>query len=237
MLDAVSRFIQRELPTPVQRAVYPVFLLLALFVNFTAAYGDTSASASSLAGRHRLEFRAGYWNSDQPRIETSTIPARVSTTVEDIMGAFTYAHWVQEDLATYITFSGLVAEVSSTEWSAGVTDSTVVLSSALFGVRYYPISGSQSALQPYFSVGIGPYIGVESIKWVGPGIIENTKVQGTFGGQLGGGLDVQLGRHFMAGINLGYNILADFPEQLAGQRNFSGFEVGAGLSLLIGKGK
>jgi hypothetical protein len=212
--------------------------LLALSAYPGFALGETETDdpglTSSLAKRHRLELRAGFWNSDHPEIETSTGTALQRTNIENLMGAFTYAHWVRDDLATHLTFSGLVASVSSIEWAAGTSDSTVVLSSVLFGVRYYPASASQIALHPYLSIGVGPYIGVESISRTGIGINEKTRVLGTFGGQLGGGLDLQLGRHFMVGINLGYNFMADFPEPLAGQWNYSGFEVSAGLSLLIG---
>jgi len=109
-----------------------------------------------------------------------------------------------------------------------------VLSSALFGARYYPAAASRMALQPYLAIGVGPYIGVESISRTGFGISEKTRVLGTFGGQLGGGLDLLLGRHFMVGVNLGYNLMADFPEPLAGRWNYSGFEASAGLSVLIG---
>jgi hypothetical protein len=211
--------------------------LLTICGFVAVAKGEMPGSANSLANRHRLELRVGYWNSGQLQSSTSESPLRASSSVEDIMGAFSYAYWVSDNVATHVTFSGLVAVASSITAPAIVADSTVVLSSALLGFRYYPVPAHRTPLLPFLSVGAGPYLGVESTRRVSSGIHESTRVLGTFGVQLGGGLDIPMGRHFMAGINVGYNMLADFPEPVAGKANYSGIEVGAGISLLLGKGK
>jgi hypothetical protein len=234
MLNISPTIARRDPPTPALRVFFLVIALLVLFSSQAVAQDDSATDASTLVNRHRLDFRVGLWNADHLKAESSTSPVQVKTSVEDLMGAFAYAYRVQEHLATHLTFSGLVSEVSSITGPRGVTDNTVVLSSALFGVRYYPVTSTRSPLQPYFSLGMGPYIGVESTSQVGLQIIEKTRVLGTFGGQLGGGLDLQLGRHFMAGINLGYNLMADFSEPLAGRENYNGFEASAGLSVLFG---
>jgi hypothetical protein len=78
---------------------------------------------------------------------------------------------------------------------------------------------------------------VESTKEVDFGVTTHTKTLGTYGGYFGGGLDLQMGRNFMLGIAMGYHLMADFPEPLAGEENYSGIELGAGLSLLLGRGE
>ena len=45
-----------------------------------------------------------------------------------------------------------------------------------------------------------------------------------------------MGRHFMVGIQGGFNLMSDFNEPLAGRKNFSGFELSIGASWLFGKG-
>jgi len=224
-------------------------IITLIVLIFTMALGGNGSAASvppddpksfdtySLAKRHRLEFRVGYWGSGQMQSTTSANPVLVNSSVEDIMGAFSYAYWAQENLATDITFRGLVALSSSTAGYATVSDRTVVISSALFGIRYYPIATPRTPLRPYFAVSAGPYIGVESTKEVGFGVTTNTTTLGTFGGYLGGGLDLQMGRHFMVGFSMGYHLMADFSEPLAGEDNYSGIELGAGISLLLGKGE
>jgi hypothetical protein len=59
---------------------------------------------------------------------------------------------------------------------------------------------------------------------------------GAFAGQLGGGVDIQLGRHFMLDTKAVYNLASDFREPLGGRKNYSGFEFSVGLNFLFGKG-
>ena len=56
----------------------------------------------------------------------------------------------------------------------------------------------------------------------------------TFGGYLGGGLDIQVGRHLMLGIQAGYNTMLDFSEPVGYEDNYSGVEFSAGFSVLFG---
>lgn len=39
----------------------------------------------------------------------------------------------------------------------------------------------------------------------------------------------------MAGLHAGYNLMADFPESVGRKYNYSGVEVTAGISLLLGR--
>jgi hypothetical protein len=83
---------------------------------------------------------------------------------------------------------------------------------------------------------VGPYLGVESYKETNSRVTENVKTLGTFGGYIGGGIDIQMGRYVMAGIRVGYNAMADFPERIGLKDNYSGFELSTGISLLLGRG-
>ena len=56
---------------------------------------------------------------------------------------------------------------------------------------------------------------------------------GSFGGHLGIGLDIQMGSHLMLDVHPRYNLMADFREPLAGERNVNGAEFGAGVSFVI----
>jgi outer membrane protein W len=106
----------------------------------------------------------------------------------------------------------------------------------MFGIRFYPVSSALTPLRPYVSAGIGPYLGIQSEKEVNDDIVANVKTLGSFGGYLGGGVDIQMGRHLMAGIHVGYNVMADFAEPIGLDRNYNGVAVSAGLSVLLGKG-
>lgn len=226
--------------------------LLLLPANGIASTSRTGSSSSSIAapnepegqsadavrtieGRHRIEFRAGYWDSGQRQTLSRVVSTGDATRVEDLLGALSYSYWVRDQLATDVTLRGLVVEATSIESAAGISESAVVVASAMFGLRLYPISSNISPLRPYLSAAMGPYIGVESQKETDGRIVEHVKTLGIFGGYLGGGLDIQMGRHLMAGVQVGYNLMADFPESIGLKRNYSGAEITAGISLLLGK--
>lgn len=193
-------------------------------------------NALSLAKRHRIEFRVGYWDSGSHQETRTACSDLVDTEVRDLLGAFSYAYWIREDLSVHTTFRGLVAEARSTSGWSGGCENSVVVSSLILGIRQYPLSAPTSPVRPYLTAGIGPYWGVES--WNGNHFEDSvtTRTEASFGGHLGGGLDIQMGRHLMAGINVGYNLMADFPAPLDGEKNYGGVEIGVGLSLLLGSG-
>jgi hypothetical protein len=58
----------------------------------------------------------------------------------------------------------------------------------------------------------------------------------TFGGFVGAGADVVLGRRWSLGVSGGYNWMADFPKALGTRKNFSGVDVGVSLGWMWGKG-
>jgi outer membrane protein W len=178
----------------------------------------------------------GYWDSGRRQNPLVEVYGEDVTRVEDLVGAFSYAYWVDDRIATDITMRGLVAEATSIDGASGTSESAVIVTSAMFGIRLYPISSARTPLRPYIAAGAGPYLGIESRREIDDHIVENVKTLGSFGGYLGGGLDIQMGRHLMAGIHVGYNVMADFPEPLGIEDNFSGVELSVGISVLLGKG-
>ena len=58
----------------------------------------------------------------------------------------------------------------------------------------------------------------------------------TFGGFVGGGADVLLGRRWSLGVSAGYNWMADFPETIGTRKNYSGVDVGVAVGWMWGKG-
>lgn len=201
----------------------------------TKTAGDPAVVHRSLATRHRLEFTMGYWESGRRGSAPTAVYTEDMTRVEDLVGAFSYAYWTHDQLATYVTLKGFVVEATSIGGASGISESAVVVTSAMFGIRLYPFSSARTPLRLYASAGLGPYIGVESHKETDIHIVENVKTLGSFGGYLGGGLDIQMGRHLMMGVHVGYNIMEDFPEPLGREKNYSGVEMSAGISVLLGR--
>lgn len=211
--------------------------LLAVAISAGAAPEDPGESAGgpSLAGRHRIELRAGYWESEQLAHTSPVFYVERTTRVENVLGVLSYAYWSHDQVATDITLRGQVAGATSFKNRIGTTDSTVVVTSLLFGVRLYPVPSRVTPFRPYLTAAIGPYLGIEARSEFDGRKVEHITTAGAFGGYLGGGLDFQFGRYVMAGVNVGYNLVADFPEALGLKRNFSGVEMSAGISLLLGR--
>jgi hypothetical protein len=191
----------------------------------------------SLQDRHRLEFRVGYWDAQLSRASLPTVTAEEWTRVENVTFAISYSHWLHDKLATDVSFRALIAEATVIERPAQDWENAVLINSATIGFRLYPISSRRTPLRPYITAGVGPYIGVEYRRDLEDRDIESMTAMGTVGSYAGGGLDIQMGRHMMAGLRLEYNSIVDFPDALAGQRNHSGLEFSAGISVLIGRGK
>jgi hypothetical protein len=199
--------------------------------------GQPAGVKRSLEGRHRLELSFGYWDSGKQRqVPRPDDYVDEMTRVEDLVGAFSYAYWVHDQLATDLTLTALVVEAVSIGGYPGGSESAVVLTSAMFGLRLYPISSARTPLRPYVSAGIGPYMGIQSHRDLNYHSVENVKTLGSFGGYVGGGIDIQMGRHLMAGVHAGYNLMADFREPIGLEDNYEGLVVTAGLSVLLGKG-
>jgi outer membrane protein W len=230
-MEPKTRITTKELRPWTRAGVLLAVVSLTLFGAVDALATDDAPG--SLAQRHRVEFRMGYWDSGYRQSVSRDTPATESSQVENLVGAFSYSYWAQEQLATHVTMRVLVAEATSSARFSYVSDEYyVVVTSATFGARFYPTT-YLSPLRPYVTVGVGPYIGIEDSKECDTRMVKTTEVLGTFGGHVGVGFDIQMGRHFMLGVNAGYNLMVDFQEPLGGEKNFNGVEFGAGISLLI----
>lgn len=210
-----------------------VTLFLLLGVVSTAA----ASRAQSLVNRHRIGLRMGHWDSELPHEARQTCSGTVETNVKDLLSAVYYSHRIEPSLAVHLTLKGLLARARSSTGVWGDCSRAVVITSVLFGLRHYPLSFVDSSLQPFLEAGAGPYFGVESWKQDVWCCDSTTRTESTFGGYIGGGLDVQMGRHLVADFNVGYNLMADFPNRIAGEDNYSGVEIGVGISVLLGQGR
>lgn len=208
--------------------------------------------AGELEKRSRVELRVGLWNQGGKHEATAQAgPFEVETAAETggMLVSLAYAYWMQENLAVHFTLGVLAVEASSRVGPGGLNQQVGVIYPVMLGIRYYlPGSTLQTPFRPFLTVGIGPNIGVEAKNEVGlqvsigPNtgevslqVAQQSRTMTSFGSHVGGGLDVRLGRSFMAGVNVGYNLMTDFSRALGGRRNYSGLEFSAGVSWLFGK--
>lgn len=186
-----------------------------------------------LAKRSRLELRFGSWDVDK-RPVTGTSNVRVTAT--DLMASLGYAYWIEEHKAIFLSASTLasVADVRANQSGGATTDVSAVFT-FLVGMRYYWLFSPQPTMRPYLTFGVGPYFGSEVQSRAG--LSNNTvQTQAVFGGQLGSGIDLSLGRHFMAGILMGYHMTTNLDAAPSGRKNYNGLELSLSLSWVFGKG-
>ncbi len=104
--------------------------------------------------RSRVELRGGYWS---PGGESTTITGGLARqSVENLMGSLAYTYQLNENLALMVRWAGLIAEVKQNVGVLGTSQSVVIVTPLLFGVRYYwPLA--PSPFRPYVVASAGPY--------------------------------------------------------------------------------
>jgi outer membrane protein W len=199
----------------------------------------TSAIAGSLEKRHQIELKLGMWN-QTTAVRTETNIASVSTSVgsKGLLGGLSYGHWLSEGVALNLNLGVMAVDVTTeSEVSGVVTGTSTVTSILLINKLYFPRSTFSMSVRPYAYAGIGPYIGsqVQTESALFKTIVES-RTEVAFGGQVGAGVDYILGRHFLIGFMLGYNLMTDFDRPISGSTNYSGPAFSLGISYLFGKG-
>lgn len=215
-------------------------MIKTIITLFTIVLGlAVSADAISLEKRHQLTLRLGLWNQiTDIRTEVGIGGVETSVGSSGMLGGLTYGHWLEEHLALTFGVGGMALDVSTNTGAFGVTTETSSIASMLMGVKYYfARSTLESSVRPYLKSSVGPFIGSQSSNKVGITIIYESRTEFAVGGQLGAGVDFVIGRHFMMGAGLGYNLMTDFNEPIGGSRNYSGPEFSFDFSWLFGKGK
>jgi opacity protein-like surface antigen len=212
-----------------------VSVIAALAIVMVIFSGTTHAQ--SLEKRHQIGLRVGMWNQTTgTRTEIGAGTVTTSVGNNGAMGSVFYGHWLQENLALDISVGGMLADVESSAGITGVTSETAVIGRILLGVKYYFLKSTyNSSVRPFVNASLGLFNGSQTTSEVGWVIVTESRTESAFGGQLGGGLDFVLSRHFMLGLALGYNLMTDFKEPIGGSKNYSGPEFGIGLSYLFAK--
>ena len=211
----------------------PTAIVIGIALLFTS-----SSNAGSLEKRHQVGLRLGMWNQTTD-VKTEVDASGVTTSVEasGFLGGVSYGHWLEEYLALTIDIGGMAADVSTSSDASGATTEVSVIGSILMGLKaYFPKSTYTSSLRPYARASVGVFTGSQSSTDAGTSVTVESRSGTVFGGQVGAGADFILGRHFMTGFAICYNLMTDFNQPIGGSRNYSGPEFSFGFSFLFGGG-
>jgi len=201
----------------------------------TRARGGLVPGPFALTGRNRIELNIGTWSA--PRA-TYTPPLSAGADAVDVSTGLQYTRFLREDLA--LTFGPRVLTSASEGTSlTGSYAATVAIVSLPVGVRWNPMKGPlhMRAVRPYLSLGVGPLIGVASGGSVDAGgALAGSRTRATIGARPGAGVDLLLGRHFLLGVDAGYQWMVPFSDAVGARDSYNGFQLGISIGLLFGKG-
>ena len=212
---------------------------IALIAVLLLSTTSTLAEVVSLSGRHQLGLKIGMWSqTNDTRTEIGLDGVETSVGNNGAFGGIFYSHWLQENLALTCFAGGMALDVSTDAGLLGVNTETSTVGTLLMGLKYYfAPSTLNSKTRPYLRAAVGPFIGSQSNVRSSLEVVQEERTEYAAGGQLGAGIDFVTGRHFMMGLELGYNLMSDFDRPIGGSSNYSGPEFGFDLAWLFGQGR
>jgi hypothetical protein len=194
------------------------------------------ANASPSEKTHGIGFQVGMWNQvTGTRTEVGIGSTVTSVEASGFLGGIFYENRFQDNLAWNISIGGMLADIEVNTDFTGTSTEAAVVAPILFGIKYYFAQSTfNTSVRPYAKAAVGPFIGSQEKSEENiTGVVIESRTEATFGGQLGGGVDFLMSRHFMTGFSLGYNLISDFDQPIGGSRNYSGPVFNFGLSVLF----
>lgn len=214
-------------------------LLVLLLIVFALIYSN--ANSRHLIGKSRIEFAGGMWlDEDSPSVRVSYDRWDDHFNAEGSVGSITFSTWQNENMAMTISFSALdYRETDYFDITGSYYTEKSMVNSLLLGFRLYPGQTSRyNSWHPFVSFEGGPYFAFSNEQKIDRDTYYFSRdlhhEQTVIGMRVGGGVDIELSRFFMVGMNAGYNFMPDFSQPLNEDINYSGGDIRFSLSLLFG---
>lgn len=206
-------------------------IAIALFVLATTT-NIVFSQVAPLKGSSALELNLGLWNEIQAGQQISFAGIKQSAKASGFVGGLTYGYWMRENLEITIAASLLSSEASSTiTFPVSVQQRSNSVVSFLFGMRYFvPQPEPEDNVRPYIAFGVGSFVGSEAENSI---LAQSAHTESVVGGRLGVGLDALLGSWFKLGVDMGYNIMADFKTPVGARNNFNGYDMSVGFGFVF----
>ena len=196
---------------------------------------ELSQPRFAVSGRNRLEIVTGMWRN------RATIRRYVTagTTADVLGGPRLHALRPRGSGGDVLRWTGVAVQDGATVSGMAVGRRHRSAAAGLFGIRWNPFKGDSRdrPSKPFVAAAAGPIFGLAEGSFVAPGTISSTDtVRTTFGGHLGGGVDVHVARSFSIGLDAGYHGMLDFSQPVGLRDNFNGPHVTVSFGWLFGKG-
>jgi outer membrane protein W len=210
--------------------------ILALGTLFVAATAPLTAQL--LEHRHQVALQLGVWNQVND-VRTDIGIGGISTSVgsSGFLGGVAYGYGLSEGIALRVSAGAMAARIETQIDGSGVASETAAVTELMVGMRYYfPRSTWGSSVRPYVGAGVGTFIGSQVASQVGSVVTAAVRTEAAMGGELGAGVDLLLGRHFVTSVGLGYALMTDFDQPIGGSDNYSGPQLRLGFGYVFGSG-
>lgn len=215
------------------RAVNYLVVTTLMIILAVPSAGAISKRKSGLSLKHRtqLELRLGVREDTHDDDYEGLVWAYNN---DDVVVSFGLNHWVDETTAFNLTVKALAGDYSERIGIPGVYSAEFGVVPLFVGFRkYLGQPGAWASIRPYLALGGGPVFGRERIEILAQDIYAETNTETAIGAYFGAGIDFMVSRHFMVGVNGGYNLLSDFDEPIGGHVNYSTAELGVGFGLVF----
>lgn len=209
--------------------------LAVVVFSVDAAAIRKERSRFSLKNRSQIEVRFGVFENANHDDEYYYDGIITGYSNDDLMVSIGYNYWTNENTAISLTVKVLGSEFDDGADYTDAYKTRFAVVPIFLGVRIYPgRPGVRSPIRPYLTAAGGPVFAHETVTLVGGyNIIGVRRTETAAGAHLGAGIDFMAGRHFMLGINAGYNLISDFEDPIDGHVNYSGGEFGVGFGFLF----
>lgn len=195
---------------------------LSLVVLFCFVSIITNAQNYQLSGRSAIGFNLGLYSGSKATSTVSINGMNTDVSSNGFSGSIFFSHWLQENLSLKLSAGLLTGSANVGINSMSTTQQASAVFPLLLGLDYYFLQPTSSnAIRPFVSASIGMFVGSEAKNTM---ISQQVHSENAIGGRLGFGSDFLVSNHFILGANLGYNMMADFSNPVAGKRNFNGLD-------------
>lgn len=212
--------------------------LLIINLIFLSFLLSQSCPAEDLSSVHMLGIRFGFWNAVDAKNITALPDQEILSDVTAPYGEFFICTGLTKGFALEFSFGSCYRGETRYNDPYGYYWKRVTIYPLSGGLKFYPLSTIKKfRWQPYTDIGIGFVSGTENLRYgvyVDPLLLTDsgTNTYLTFGWHVGGGIDLNLSRFFVIGVDFKYRGVK-FGDEVGGLKDYSGPEAALGLSYIL----
>jgi len=194
-----------------------------------------NANSGSLKNRSGIEIGFGFREDSGFQNEHYVFDVVNHTSIENMTFSIGFNHWVEENAAFNLSISVIDSENRTGIDDFGVYDYNYAVVPIMAGFKFYPNqNNNRSNFRPFISMAMGPVIRSQNYNYAGSHVYNETYTETVFGGKVGAGVDIIMGKHMILGFDGAYNHYSDFENQFGLENIYNGPEFGIRFGFVFG---